>query len=82
MKCSGIIGSGLCIYSRYSILAVYSHEFNVTGGIKDIADGEVFAGKGVLACLIRTPSGHVTVFNTHVSKEYHYILLTCNNILG
>ena len=29
--------------------------------------GEVFAGKGIACCRVKTPVGHVKVYNTHVS---------------
>ena len=62
-----VIGSGLCIFSRYPIVSVIAHEYSVSGGIKIFYDGEVFAGKGVLCCRVLTPCGIVAVFNTHVS---------------
>ena len=63
---SGIVGSGLCVFSRYQIIEVFSHSFRVTGGIRDFTDGEVFVGKGVLCCRIKTPEGCIAFFNTHV----------------
>ena len=63
---SGIVGSGLCVFSRYQIVEVFSHTFRVTGGIQDFTDGEVFLGKGVLCCRIKTPEGCIAFFNIHV----------------
>lgn len=64
-----VIGSGLCIFSRYPIVSVIAHEYSVSGGIKIFYDGEVFAGKGVLCCRVLTPCGIVAVFNTHVNPR-------------
>ena len=64
---SSYIGSGLCIFSKYPILSVISHQFRVTGGMRIFYDGEIFAGKGVLCCKLQTPQGTITIFNTHVS---------------
>ena len=67
---SGIIGSGLCIFSRYPIMNVFHHEYRVTHTLKNFSDGEKFAKKGVLAARIELPLslGFITVFNTHVSN--------------
>lgn len=73
---SGIIGSGLCIFSRYPIMNTYSHEYRVTHTIKQFANGEKFAKKGIIGGRIEMPLslGHITVFNTHV-KSYYYIVI-------
>ncbi len=64
---SAIIGSGLCIFSRYPTMTAFTHQFSVTGGISDFTDGEIFAGKGILGCRIQTPVGNVVVYTLHVS---------------
>lgn len=66
---SGIIGSGLCIFSRHPITSAYCHTFSVGGGIHELSDGEIFAGKGVMACRILTPGGQMVVFNTHLNPR-------------
>ena len=66
---SGVIGSGLCLFSRYPIIAVFSHEFNTSGGVWGFSDGEVFGGKGIIGCRIQTPLGTLAVFNTHVRES-------------
>ena len=50
-------------------MAAHSHQFSLTGGIHDIADGEVFAGKGVLLTRLKTPVGTVAFYNTHVRER-------------
>lgn len=75
LSLSGIIGSGLCVFSRHPIVSAHSHQFSVTGGIRDMADGEVFAGKGIIITRIKTISGTVAFYNTHVS--YIDVLSAC-----
>lgn len=77
LSISGIIGSGLCIFSRYPIMNTYSHEYRVTHTIKQFANGEKFAKKGIIGGRIEMPLslGHVTVFNTHVKSYYYYIVI-------
>ena len=50
------------------MIAVFSHTFHASGGVWGFADGEVFAGKGVVGYRLQTPVGTLTVFNTHVSN--------------
>lgn len=66
---SAIIGSGLCIFSRYPTMTAFTHQFSVTGGISDFTDGEIFAGKGILGCRIQTPVGNVVVYTLHVNPR-------------
>ena len=63
---SGIVGSGLCVFSRHPIMSAHTHQFSVTGGVHAMADGEVFAGKGIMITKIKTPGGTVALYNTHV----------------
>ena len=82
--CSSFLGSGLCVFSKYPIASVITHQFRVTGSIRVIHDGELFAGKGVLCCKIETPQGTVAVFNTHASlflSQYLHIINTTSGIL-
>ena len=74
---SGIVGSGLCVFSRYQIMEAFSHSFRVTGGVKDFTDGEVFVGKGVLCCRIKTPDGCIAFFNTHVCTRTLVLVSVC-----
>lgn len=65
---SGIIGSGLCVFSRHPIITAYSHQFTAGDGIYRFKTGEIFAGKGVMAVKITTPEGTITFYNTHVRR--------------
>ena len=48
-------------------MSAIGHEYRVSVGMRRFHDGEVFAGKGVLCCKIKTQQGIVAVFTTHVS---------------
>ena len=50
-------------------MAAHTHQFTLTGGVRDIADGEVFAGKGILLTRLKTPVGTVAFYNTHVRER-------------
>ena len=67
LSSSGVVGNGLCVFSRFPIVAVYTHQFSVSGGVYEVSDGEMLAGKGIMCCRIQTPEGQITFFNTHVS---------------
>ena len=70
--CSGVVGSGLCLFSKFPITYVRSHPYTVHTGVFESfnrrypGQGEVFAGKGIACCRLKTPIGHVKVYNTHV----------------
>ena len=66
---SGIIGSGLCVFSRHPIISVNAQKFTAGGALREIKDGEMFAGKGILTCRIMTPSGPLLFATTHVSLK-------------
>ena len=66
----GIIGSGLCVFSRYPIKSVFGHTFTINGTLPEIRHGEVFAGKGIILCRIATASGDIAFYNTHVRLWY------------
>ena len=79
---SGIVGSGLCVFSRHPIMAAHTHQFTLTGGVRDIADGEVFAGKGILLTRLKTPEGTVAFYNTHVRERSTLMYVKdCSSIL-
>ena len=68
IHCSGVIGSGLCIFSKYPIVGSYFHAFMASGGIFDMTKGDLFAGKGVGMCRIKLPGEgcHLSMYTSHV----------------
>jgi len=70
MPCSfsSVIGSGLCVFSRYQIVCSCFHQFSVSGGVFEFYDGEVFAGKGVGMCRLKISDDcYISVYDLHVS---------------
>ena len=50
-------------------MAAHTHQFTLTGGVRDIADGEAFAGKGILLARLKAPEGTVAFYNTHMRER-------------
>lgn len=66
---SGVVGSGLAVFSKYPIEEAWWKGFTLTGKAHRIFDGDWYAGKGVGAVRIKHPMiGSIDVFNTHVRK--------------
>lgn len=67
---SGVVGSGLAVFSKYPIVEAWWKGFTLTGKAHRLFDGDWYAGKGIGAVRIRHPTiGLIDVFNTHVSKQ-------------
>lgn len=67
---SGVVGSGLAVFSKFPIQEAWWKGFTLTGKAHRIFDGDWFAGKGIGAVRIKHPViGDIDVFNTHVSKK-------------
>ena len=70
-------------------MAAHTHQFTLTGGVHDIADGEVFAGKGILLTRLKTSEGTVAFYNTHVRDRgvhscmlgYRMVALLLNSLI-
>ena len=66
---SGVVGSGLAVFSKFPIEEAWWKGFTLTGKAHRIFDGDWYAGKGIGAVRIKHPViGDIDVFNTHVSK--------------
>lgn len=67
---SGVVGSGLAVFSKYPIVEAWWKGFTLTGKAHRLFDGDWYAGKGIGAVRIKHPViGLVDVFNTHVSTN-------------
>lgn len=65
---SGVVGSGLAVFSKYPIEDAWWKGYTLTGKAHRIFDGDWFAGKGIGAVRIKHPMiGSIDVFNTHVT---------------
>lgn len=70
---SGVLGSGLCVFSKWVIQDVFFHQWPLNGYIHKIHHGDWFGGKGVGLCRIKFEDKLINVYCTHVSIQL-YIL--------
>lgn len=68
---SGVLGSGLCVFSKWLIQDVFFHQWPLNGYIHKIHHGDWFGGKGVGLCRIRVKNRLVNIYCTHLHAEYH-----------
>ncbi|XP_059620876.1 putative neutral sphingomyelinase [Phlebotomus argentipes] len=68
---SGVVGSGLCVLSKYPITAAFFHAWSVNGYVHRIQHGDWFGGKGVGLCKISVHGHTVNLYNAHLHAEYN-----------
>ncbi|XP_073966566.1 neutral sphingomyelinase [Choristoneura fumiferana] len=68
---SGVLGSGLCVFSKWIIQDVFFHQWPLNGYIHKIHHGDWFGGKGVSLCQLQVGDCLVNIYCTHLHAEYH-----------
>ncbi|KAM3968047.1 neutral sphingomyelinase [Aphomia sociella] len=68
---SGVLGSGLCVFSKWMIQDVFFHQWPLNGYIHKIHHGDWFGGKGVGLCRVRCNDKLINIYCTHLHAEYH-----------
>lgn len=68
---SGVIGSGLCILSKFPIKDVIFHKWPLNGYVHKIHHGDWFGGKGVGLCKLQIHNWNVNVYIAHLHAEYN-----------
>ncbi|XP_038213597.1 putative neutral sphingomyelinase [Zerene cesonia] len=68
---SGVLGSGLCVFSKWLIQDVFFHQWPLNGYIHKIHHGDWFGGKGVGLCRIKYMERLINVYCTHLHAEYN-----------
>ncbi|KAL4120006.1 hypothetical protein QTP88_012754 [Uroleucon formosanum] len=68
---SGMLGSGMCIMSRYPIIDHHYHSFILNGYLHMFWHGDWFGGKGVGLCRINVKGFIVDVYTTHLHACYN-----------
>ena len=63
---SGMIGSGLCIFSKISIEEALFHKFDLNGYAHKVHHGDWFGGKGVGLVKLSVQGFHINFYITHV----------------
>lgn len=66
-----MIGSGLCIFSKWPIEEVFYYQFPLNGCFHMIHHGDWFGGKGVGLAIVNMNGIKIYVYNTHVSLILH-----------
>ncbi|XP_058789340.1 putative neutral sphingomyelinase [Phymastichus coffea] len=67
---SGVVGSGVCIYSRYAIEDVMFHKWPLNGYVHKVQHGDWFGGKGVGLCRLNVQNYNVNIYVAHLHAEY------------
>ena len=79
---SGVVGSGLAIFSKFPFEEVWWKGFTLTGKAHRIFDGDWYAGKGIGAVRIKHPViGLMDIFNTHVRSLFLFTLILFSLII-
>ncbi|XP_010582947.1 PREDICTED: sphingomyelin phosphodiesterase 2 [Haliaeetus leucocephalus] len=67
---SGVIGSGLCIFSRFPILDTLLYQYSLNGYPYMLQHGDWFCGKSVGLVIIKISGILFNVYVTHLHAEY------------
>ncbi|XP_043255982.1 putative neutral sphingomyelinase [Colletes gigas] len=68
---SGVLGSGICMLSRYPIQDVMFHKWPLNGYVHKIHHGDWFGGKGIGLCRLKIHDMNVNVYTVHLHAEYN-----------
>nr|XP_033321070.1 putative neutral sphingomyelinase isoform X1 [Megalopta genalis] len=67
---NGVLGSGICVLSKYRIEDVMFHKWPLNGYVHKIHHGDWFGGKGVGLCRLKIHDMNVNVYTAHLHAEY------------
>ncbi|CAK9809840.1 Putative neutral sphingomyelinase [Anthophora quadrimaculata] len=67
---SGVVGSGICILSKFRIKNVMFHKWPLNGYVHKIHHGDWFGGKGVGLCRLQVHNMNINVYIAHLHAEY------------
>ncbi|XP_044299533.1 sphingomyelin phosphodiesterase 2 [Varanus komodoensis] len=67
---SGMIGSGLCVFSRHQILDTFLYQYSVNGYPYMFQHGDWFTGKSVGLVVLKIHGIIFNVYVTHLHAEY------------
>lgn len=68
---SGVMGSGVCLFSKSPIVDTGLLKYNLNGYAHKIFHGDWFGGKVVGLCKVRHRGLHVNLYVTHLHAEYN-----------
>uniref|UniRef100_A0A8C6Z0Z7 Sphingomyelin phosphodiesterase 2 n=1 Tax=Nothoprocta perdicaria TaxID=30464 RepID=A0A8C6Z0Z7_NOTPE len=67
---SGVIGSGLCVFSKFPILDTFLHQYSLNGYPYMLWHGDWFCGKSVGLVVLQIDGIVFNVYVTHLHAEY------------
>uniref|UniRef100_A0A915Q3P1 sphingomyelin phosphodiesterase n=1 Tax=Setaria digitata TaxID=48799 RepID=A0A915Q3P1_9BILA len=67
---SGFTGSGICVFSRHTIVSTLMHRFTLNGFAHHIHRGDWFGGKGVGLVEIEIDEYRINFYAAHLHAEY------------
>ncbi|KAF2359183.1 Endonuclease/exonuclease/phosphatase [Trinorchestia longiramus] len=70
---SGVIGAGLCIFSKSPLTSVHFHPWSVNGLPHKIYHGDWWGGKGVGLCRTQLNGVNFLIATTHLHAVYHHL---------
>ncbi|XP_033606154.1 putative neutral sphingomyelinase isoform X2 [Cryptotermes secundus] len=68
---SGVFGSGVCIFSRYTIENVFFHQWPLNGYVHKLHHGDWFGGKGIGLCRVKCKGININIYSAHLHAEYN-----------
>ncbi|KAK7871624.1 hypothetical protein R5R35_001811 [Gryllus longicercus] len=67
---SGVLGSGLCVFSKFPFQDVFFHQWSLNGYVHKIQHGDWFGGKGIGLCTLKIRDMTVNLYTAHLHAEY------------
>ncbi|ODM99023.1 putative neutral sphingomyelinase [Orchesella cincta] len=67
---SGVVGAGLCIFSRSPIKTTFFHQWAVNGYIHKVQHGDWFGGKGIGMVEVEHEGLTINLYSAHLHAEY------------
>lgn len=77
---SGVVGSGICILSKYLLQDVFFHQWPVNGYVHKLQHGDWFGGKGVGLARLKINDYHINIYTAHVCIFLNYTFQKANLI--
>ncbi|XP_067000528.2 putative neutral sphingomyelinase isoform X2 [Anabrus simplex] len=68
---SGVLGSGLCVFSKFPFSDVFFHQWPVNGYVHKVQHGDWFGGKGIGLCRLKINDIAVNLYTAHLHAEYN-----------
>lgn len=67
---SGVLGSGVCIFSRWPIVEAMFHKWQVNGYVHKLTHGDWYGGKGIGFCRLNVNGFKINLYTCHVSITF------------